>query len=131
MFDHLFYLLSVKSNVQLLLYLGFLRHMNLSLSPCFSSLLFCTLQTVVSNKIYIPKQISWLLSYNTTRSAGWSAVISDFQAILFKMKGLIDLHRVVIGTVCVMCAAKQHSYTTESIQTSVLWLLFSQPPRHI
>lgn len=77
------------------------------------SLVFCTLVCGFQYKSFIPEQISGLLSCNTIRSTGWSAVISDFQAASFKMKGQIDLHPVVRETVCVLSAvsaAQQNQY---------------------
>lgn len=119
MFGHLFFLtLCKKKQYSVIISLGFRQHLNLSLSPCFISLLFWSSQIVVSNRIFITSNQRFVKWHNHK--------IYELICCNIWERGLIDLHRVVIGPVCVLCAvcAEQHSCTTESIQTNVLWPFF-------
>lgn len=117
-----------KKQYSVIISLGFRQHVNLSLSPCFISLLFWSSQIVVSIGIFITSNQRFVKWHNHK--------INELICCNIWERGLINLHRVVIGPVCVLCAvcAEQHCCTTESIQTNVLWPFFkykSQPPWHV
>lgn len=77
------FLLSVKKQYSVIISLGFRQHLNLSLSPCFISLLFWSSQIVVSNRIFITSNqrfVKWhnhkiyeLICCNIWERADWFA----------------------------------------------------------